>query len=162
MKLIGRGSYAVLSPGSAGTGHFGLAVHDYAHSTAPNRRYADLITQRLLKAAVLGQPCPYTLSELQRIADQCNARESDAHKVERQLRKSAAALHLSGRYGEIFPALITGKGPKGTWVRLIEPPAEGRLVAGSDGVEVGAKLQVRLRGTDVARGFIDFEQVGLA
>ena len=155
VKLIGRGEYAVDIPGSTAPGHFGLAVRDYSHSTAPNRRFPDVITQRLLKAALAGAPLPYSNTELHDLAEHCTEKEDDASRVERQVRKSAAALMLSDRIGEHFDAIITGAGENGTWVRVFEPPVEGRL----DGVvslDVGDRMRVRLVSTDVQRGFIDF------
>jgi exoribonuclease-2 len=156
VKLIGKGEYALDLPGADPPGHFGLAVKDYTHATAPNRRFPDLITQRLVKAAVAGAPLPYSLPELAELARHCSAREDDATKVERRLRKSAAALLLSRRVGESFDAIVTGASPKGTWVRLFTLPAEGRLERGFQGLDVGDRVRVRLIGTDVERGFIDF------
>ena len=156
VKLIGRGTYTLDLPGGDPPGHFGLAVKDYTHSTAPNRRFPDLITQRLLKAAMAGAPLPYALPELAALAEHCTAREDDATKVERQVRKSAAALLLSGRRGESFDAIVTGASAKGTWVRLLRPPVEGRLEHGFQGLDVGDHVHVKLVGTDVERGFIDF------
>ena len=159
IKLLGAGEYAAELPGETAPGHFGLAVRDYAHSTAPNRRYPDLITQRLLKAALAGDPCPYGPDELEELARHCTEEEDAARKVERQVGKSAAALLLEARIGERFEALVTGAAPKGTWVRLLHPPLEGRLVQGFEGVDVGDRLRVELVHTDVDRGFIDFRQV---
>ncbi len=156
VKLIGRGEYALDLPGGEPPGHFALAVKDYTHSTAPNRRFPDLITQRLLKAALAAAPLPYTVTELRDLAKCCTDREDDATKVERRMRKSAAALLLSGRIGESFDAIVTGASDKGTWVRLFQPPTEGRLERGSQGLDVGDKLRVKLIHTDVERGFIDF------
>ena len=156
VKLIGRGEYALDLPGGDPPGHFGLAVKDYTHSTAPNRRFPDLITQRLLKAAMAGAPLPYTIPELTELAKHCTEREDDATKVERQVRKSAAALLLSGRIGESFEAIVTGASEKGTWVRLFKPPIEGRLERGFQGLDVGDRARVKLIHTDVERGFIDF------
>ena len=156
IKLIGRGEYVVDLPGGDAPGHFGLAVKDYTHSTAPNRRYPDLITQRLLKAALAGAPVPYGADELSDLARHCTEREDAASKVERRVRKSAAALLLSGRIGEEFDAIVTGAAEKGTWVRIAKPPVEGRLIKGFAGLDVGHRLRVRLAGTDVQRGFIDF------
>lgn len=160
VKLMGAGEYVVERPGQPSIGHFGLAVRDYTHSTAPNRRYPDLITQRLLKAALAGQPAPYDARELSVLAVHCTEQEDDADKVERQVRKSAAALLLETRLGQRFDAVVTGASEKGTWVRIFEPPAEGKLVHGFDGLEVGDKLRVKLISTDVERGFIDFVRVG--
>ena len=156
VKLIGRGEYTLDPPGGPAPGHFGLAVKDYTHSTAPNRRFPDLITQRLIKAALAGKPLPYTLPELEALAKHCTEREDDASKVERRTRKSAAALLLSGRIGERFDAIVTGAAAKGTWVRLLQLPAEGRLEKGFQGVDVGDRIQVKLVHTDVQLGFIDF------
>jgi exoribonuclease-2 len=160
VKLMGSGEYVVERPGETPIGHFGLAVRDYAHSTAPNRRYPDLITQRLLKAAIAGAPTPYAAGELGKLAAHCTEQEDDATKVERQVRKSAAALLLETRIGQRFDGVITGASEKGTWVRIFAPPAEGKLVHGFDGVEVGDKLRVKLISTDVERGFIDFVRTG--
>jgi VacB/RNase II family 3'-5' exoribonuclease len=156
VKLIGRGEYAVDLPGADPPGHFGLAVKDYTHSTAPNRRFPDLITQRLVKAAMAGAPLPYTIPELAQLAKHCTKREDDATKVERLVRKSAAALLLSDRIGESFDGFVTGASPKGTWVRLTQLPTEGRLESGFEGVDVGDHVRVKLIHTDVERGFIDF------
>jgi exoribonuclease-2 len=156
VKLIGRGEYALDPPGGEPPGHFALAVRDYTHSTAPNRRFPDLITQRLLKAAMAGAPLPYTIAELTALAKHCTEREDDATKVERRIRKSAAALLLSGRIGQSFDAIVTGASDKGTWVRLFQPPTEGRLERGFQGLDVGDHVRVKLVHTDVERGFIDF------
>jgi exoribonuclease-2 len=156
VKLIGRGEYALDLPGGEPPGHFGLAVKDYTHSTAPNRRFPDLITQRLLKAALAGAPLPYTIPELAELAKHCTDQEDAATKVERRVRKSAAALLLSGRIGERFDAIVTGASDKGTWVRLFQPPTEGRLERGFQGLDVGDHVRVKLVHTDVERGFIDF------
>ncbi len=156
VKLMGRGEYEVKRVDEAATGHFGLAVTDYTHSTAPNRRFPDLVTQRLLKAAIAGQPVPYTGDELETLARHCTAQEDDANKVERQVRKSAAALLLEARIGERFDGIVTGASEKGTWVRILRPPAEGRVVEGSNGLDVGDDVTVELIGTNVELGFIDF------
>ena len=156
VKLMGAGEYVVERPGRAGIGHFGLAVKDYAHSTAPNRRYPDLITQRLLKAALAGRPAPYREEELEALAGHCTEQEDNADKVERQVRKSAAALLLESRIGQHFDAVVTGASEKGTWVRIFDPPVEGKLVHGFEDMKVGKKLRVKLIMTDVERGFIDF------
>ncbi len=160
IKLLGPGEYVVQLPGDSAAGHFGLAVRDYAHSTAPNRRYPDLITQRLLKAALTGGPLPYAGAELEALAQHCTEKEDAAKKVERQVGKSAAALLLESRIGEQFDAIVTGAAAKGTWVRIMHPPIEGRLERGFEGVDVGQKLRVRLIHTDVERGYIDFARVG--
>ncbi|MDD5369491.1 MAG: RNB domain-containing ribonuclease [Anaerolineaceae bacterium] len=156
IKLLGAGEYVADLPGETPPGHFGLAVQDYSHSTAPNRRFPDLITQRLLKAAIDNQPVPYPVDELGELAQHCTAAEDAAHKVERQVVKSAAALLLEERIGEHFDAMVTGAAPKGTWVRLLTVPVEGRLMKGFEGVDVGDRIRVRLISTDVERGFIDF------
>lgn len=156
VKLIGRGEYAVDLPGGQAPGHFGLAVKDYSHSTAPNRRFPDVITQRLLKSALAGAPPPYTVAELTELAEHCTEKEDDATKVERQVRKSAAALLLSDRIGERFDAIVTGASPSGTWVRLFKPPVEGRLGGSVDDLDVGDHTRVKLVRTDVQRGYIDF------
>jgi exoribonuclease-2 len=156
VKLIGRGEYALDVAGVQPPGHFGLAVKDYTHSTAPNRRFPDLITQRLLKAALAGSPLPYSIPDLRALAKHCTEREDDATKVERRIRKSAAALLLSGRIGSRFEGIVTGASVKGTWVRIFQPPAEGRLERGYQGLDVGDRVRVKLVHTDVERGFIDF------
>jgi exoribonuclease-2 len=156
VKLLGSGEYAVEQPGEAGDGHFGLAVKDYAQSTAPNRRYPDLLTQRLVKAVLERRPAPYTVDELVALARHCTLQEDNAGKVERQVRKSAAALLLAPRLGERFEAIVTGASAKGTWVRLLEPRVEGRVVRGEHGLDVGDRVFVDLLRTDVERGFIDF------
>ena len=160
VKLMGAGEYVVEQPGETPIGHFGLAVRDYTHSTAPNRRYPDLLTQRLLKAALAGEPTPYSAAELGPLAAHCTEQEDDASKVERLVRKAAAALLLEQRIGQLFDGVVTGASEKGTWVRIFSPPAEGKLVHGFDGVEVGDRLRVKLISTDVDRGFIDFVRVG--
>jgi VacB/RNase II family 3'-5' exoribonuclease len=156
VKLLGSGEYAALRPGETPDGHFGLAVRDYTHSTAPNRRFPDLITQRQLKAALAGRPPAYGDAELDGLASHCTAQEDAATKVERQVRKSAAAMLLAPRIGERFDALVTGAAEKGTWVRVLRPAVEGRLVRGFDGLDVGDRVQVELVHVDVERGFIDF------
>jgi exoribonuclease-2 len=158
VKLMGRGEYVVELPGDAAPGHFGLAVMDYTHSTAPNRRYPDLITQRLVKAAIAGLPAPYSPDELAELASRCTQKEDDANKVERQVGKSAAAMLLASRIGEQFDAIVTGASPKGTWVRVFQPPVEGKLVQGFEGLKVGDLLRVRLVRADVEQGFIDFQR----
>ena len=156
VKLLGAGEYALQVPGRAAEGHFGLAVRDYTHSTAPNRRFPDLIAQRLLKAALAGSPPPYSNDELAALARHCTEQENNAEKVERQVRKSAAVLLLEGRIGQRFDAIVTGASDKGTWVRISNPTAEGRVVRGFQGFDVGERVRVELVHTDVARGFIDF------
>jgi ribonuclease R len=159
IKLLGAGEYTAERPGDTAPGHFGLAVKDYAHSTAPNRRYADLITQRLLKAALEGRGAPYTFAELDVLARHLTVEEDAANKVERQVGKSAAALLLEARMGEQFDAIVTGAADKGTWVRLLTVPVEGKLISGFAGLDVGDRLRVQLTAVDVQRGFIDFRQV---
>lgn len=156
VKLLGSGEYAVDLPGQDPPGHFGLAVQDYTHSTAPNRRYPDLITQRLLKAALAHERSPYSVEELEGLAAHCTRKEDDAAKVERRVRKSAAALLLENRIGQTFDGIVTGASHKGTWVRIFRPPIEGRLIHGEEGLDVGDRVRVRLVGTNVEKGFIDF------
>lgn len=157
VKLMGAGEYVVETPGTTPIGHFGLATRDYMHSTAPNRRFPDLITERLLKALLAQSPSPYTLAELGALASHCTEQEDNANKVERKLRKCEAALVLESRIGQRFDGVITGNSPKGVWVRIFSPPAEGKLIPGkADSFRVGQKLRVRLTGADVDRGFIDF------
>jgi len=160
IKLLGAGEYVVELPGGSATGHFGLAVRDYTHSTAPNRRYPDLITQRLLKAAMAGGSSPYENDELETLAKHCTQEEDAAKKVERQVGKSAAAMLLESKVGGRFDAIVTGASDKGTWVRLLHPPIEGRLVDGFKGMDVGQRLRVQLLRTDVEHGYIDFKKVG--
>jgi len=160
IKLLGAGEYVNEAPNGEVPGHFGLAVKDYSHSTAPNRRFPDLITQRLLKAALAGKPIPYSKSELDDLANHCTQAEDSANKVERQVEKSAAALLLESRIGDQFNSLVTGASAKGTWVRLLEIPVEGKLVHGFDGVDVGDRIRVQLISVDVNNGFIDFKKVG--
>ena len=171
VQLMGAGEYVVegAEPGVPvdhsrvvaieDYGHFGLAVRDYAHSTAPNRRYPDLISHRLVKAILAGQPCPYSVDELQTLADHCNQQESAARKVERSLRKSEAALYLHDKVGQQFDAVVTGKNSKGTWLRTLVPPVQGKLENAAPEVDVGDKLRVQLHSTDVAAGHINFEAV---
>ena len=156
VKLMGSGEYAVEVPGGEPTGHFGLAVRDYTHSTAPNRRFPDLVTQRLLKAALSAQPPPYGNGELEALARHCTEQEDNAAKVERQVQKSAAALLLAPHVGESFEGIVTGASEKGTWVRILRPMAEGKVVRGFEHIDVGDRVVVKLLGTDVQRGFIDF------
>jgi ribonuclease R len=160
VKLLGPGEYVLDRPGAADDeGHFGLAAHDYSHATAPNRRYADLVTQRLVKAAIAGAPAPYTDGELAAIATLCTERENAANRVERVARKAAAALLLEHRIGSVFDAIVTGVNEDGTYVRLLSPPAEGRVVRGEAGMDVGERVRVKLLATDAGRGFIDFAGV---
>lgn len=156
IKLLGAGEYRLDVPGQAIEGHFGLAVADYTHSTAPNRRFPDLITQRVLKAALAGLPAPYADAQLKELAVHCTEQESNAAKVERLVSKSAAALLLAARVGEKFDAMVTGASNKGTWVRISSPSTEGKVVKGFEGMDVGDRVRVVLLHTDAARGFIDF------
>ncbi|HEX5130851.1 MAG TPA: RNB domain-containing ribonuclease, partial [Candidatus Krumholzibacteria bacterium] len=159
VKLMGAGEYIVEIPGEDADGHFGLAVRDYTHSTAPNRRYPDVITQRLVKASLAGKPRPYEIDELETLARHCTDAEDAAQKVERQVGKSAAALLLQGRAGEQFDGIVTGTGDRGTWVRLLHPTVEGRLERGFRGLDVGDRVRVQLLRTNVERGYIDFVRV---
>jgi exoribonuclease-2 len=156
LKLLGAGEYAVELPNQPAAGHFGLAVNEYTHSTAPNRRFPDLITQRLLKAALNAEPAPYTDGELSELAAHCTVQEKNATKVERQVRKAAAALLLIDRIGQQFNGIVTGASDKGTWVRISEPIAEGKVVEDSAGLDVGDRVRVELVHVDPERGFIDF------
>ena len=159
IKLLGSGEYIAESPEGDAPGHFGLAVKDYGHSTAPNRRYPDLLTQRLLKAALEGKPAPYTKDDLDVLAAHCTEAEDAATKVERQVEKSAAALLLQSRIGERFDSIVTGASEKGTWVRLLNIPVEGKLVDGFEGLDVGEQVRVQLIDTNVEQGYIDFKKV---
>lgn len=175
VKLLGRGEYVVQLPGGDAAGHFGLAVKDYAHSTAPNRRFPDLVMQRLVKAAIAltdssasamaenqsPEPAfsPYGNDEVAALAQHCTKAEDAANKVERQVTKSAAAILLESRIGEKFDAMVTGAADKGTWVRLMNPPVEGRLARGFEGMKVGQQIRVQLLSTNVERGFIDFRRM---
>jgi exoribonuclease-2 len=159
IKLLGTGEYVVESAGEKPAGHFALAVKDYAHSTAPNRRFPDLITQRILKSILGKSELPYAREELEGLASHCTLKEDDANKVERLVAKSAAAMLFSSRIGDQFSAICTGAADKGTWVRILRPPIEGRLLHGFEGVDVGQRLEVKLIHTDVERGYIDFERV---
>jgi len=159
IKLLGSGEYIAELPEENAPGHFGLATKDYVHSTAPNRRYPDLLTQRLLKAALEGMPMPYRKDELDVLAAHCTEAEDAAKKVERQVGKSAAALLLESRIGEQFDSIVTGASEKGTWVRLLTMPVEGKLVGGFEGIDVGDRVRVQLTSIDVQRGFIDFRKI---
>jgi exoribonuclease-2 len=156
VKLLGAGEYVVQIPGKQDLGHFALAVHDYTHATAPNRRFSDLVTQRLIKAVIAGQPVPYSVDELDAVARQCTEREGESKKVERTMRKVAAAVLLSDHIGEWFEGIVTGVTPGGTYVRLFKPPAEGRVVQGEHGLDVGDKVKLRLLSTDPENAWIDF------
>ncbi|NDP62369.1 RNB domain-containing ribonuclease [Polaromonas sp.] len=164
VKLLGSGEYAAApaaaagAPAATGMGHFGLAVNDYAHSTAPNRRFPDLVTQRLLKAAIAGEALPYSAEQLADIAKHCTLQEDNASKVERQVLKAAGAWLLHGRIGEVFDAIVTGAAPKGTFVRISSPMLEGRVVRGFEGLDVGDTARVRLLAVDAEKSFIDFER----
>jgi VacB/RNase II family 3'-5' exoribonuclease len=160
LKLLGSGEYILEKPGEDMGGHFGLAVKDYTHSTAPNRRYPDLITQRLLKAAIAGKTVPYSLEQLEQIAKNCTVREDDVKKVERQVEKSANAILMQSRVGEVFDAIVSGASSKGTWIRVLNPHVEGKLVKGANGLKVGERIKARLTEINVDEGFIDFERVG--
>jgi VacB/RNase II family 3'-5' exoribonuclease len=157
LKLLGRGEYVAEIPGDATPGHFGLAVDAYTHSTAPNRRFPDLVTQRLIKATLARTPMAYSASELVALAAHCTEQEDNANKVERAVRKSAAALLLEHRIGAKFDSVVTGASPKGTWVRIWRPSVEGKLEVGEERYQVGDHVRVRLVHTDVERGFIDFK-----
>jgi exoribonuclease-2 len=159
IKLLGRGEYVAEGPAEEPSLHFALAASNYTHSTAPNRRFPDLITQRMLKSAIENRPAPYALSELAPLAEHCTRQEDAANKVERLVRKAAAALWMSTRIGDEFNAVVTGASGKGTWVRLDRPPVEGKLERGAEGLDVGDRLRVRLVSTDPERGFIDFARV---
>ena len=155
VKLMGPGEYVLARPGATDLGHFALAAHDYTHSTAPNRRFADTVTQRLIKAAIAKAPAPYSDSQLDAIATNCTLKEDAARKVERIMNKRIAAVALAPRIGQTFAAVVTGVTPKGTFVRVTNPLAEGILIH-PQGVDVGDKLQVKLISTDPQRGYLDF------
>jgi VacB/RNase II family 3'-5' exoribonuclease len=159
IKLMGRGEYLASFPGETVVGHFGLAVSEYTHSTAPNRRYPDLVTQRLVRAALAGAPVPYRRDALGAIAVDCTQKEDGAQKVERLVRKAAAACLLSNRIGAEFDAIVTGASPKGTWARIFDPPIEGRVERGQEGLDVGDRVRLRLVHTNPERGFIDFARI---
>lgn len=160
IKLLGNGEYVVEYPGEKSIGHFSLAVRDYTHSTAPNRRFPDLITQRMIKSVILKLPnLPYTTDELEKLAKHCTQKEDDAEKVERRMKKSAAALLLSSRINEKFDALVTGISSKGTWVRLLQVPVEGKLVKNDKNIDIGDKIRVKLVHVDVEKGFIDLVSI---
>lgn len=156
IKLIGRGEYFVERAGEAAPGHFGLAVQDYTHSTAPNRRFADMVTQRLIKAKLGRQANPYSESELTSIAVNCTEKEDAAHKVEREMTKRLAAVAMQRRIGEVFDAVVTGVSSNGTFVRALQAHVEGLLVQADQGLDVGDRLRVKLVRTDIEKGFIDF------
>ena len=156
VKLLGPGQYIMHQPADPDIGHFGLAAQYYTHSTAPNRRFVDIVTQRLLKAVLAKKPAPYTPDELSVIAEHCTERENAARKVERLVRKQAAAASLTGRVGDTFNAVVTGVTKSGTFVRVTSPPVEGRVMTGEEGMDVGERVRVRLTGADAEKGFIDF------
>ncbi len=160
VKLLGRGEYVLELPGAPDVGHFALSVRDYTHSTAPNRRFPDLITQRLIKAALGNRVAAYEAHELVQLASHCTLQEDNASKVERQVQKSAAALLLASRLGERFDGIVTGASQKGFWVRIDSPTVEGKVVQGEQGLDVGERVRVVLVHTDVERGFIDFRRIG--
>ncbi len=159
VKLMGPGEYVLARSGDAGPGHFALAAHDYTHSTAPNRRFADTVTQRLIKSVLAKQTAPYSDPQLDAIAKNCTLKEDAARKVERVMGKRIAAVAMRHRIGETFHAVVTGAGPKGVFVRVLGPPVEGMLVHGHQGADVGDRLQVKLVGTDPRRGYIDFAKI---
>jgi exoribonuclease-2 len=159
IKLLGRGEYLTSFPGQAVVGHFGLAVSEYTHSTAPNRRYPDLVTQRLVRAALAREQVPYAKDELGALAAECTLKEDGAQKVERMVRKAAAACLLTSRIGQQFDGIVTGASAKGTWVRVFDPPVEGRVERGQEGLDVGDRVRVQLVHTNPERGFIDFVRV---
>jgi exoribonuclease-2 len=156
VKLMGPGEYVLARKGEADPGHFALAAHDYTHSTAPNRRFADTVTQRLIKSVLGKQPCPYTDAQLDAIAKNCTFKEDAARKVERVMSKRIAAVALVHRIGETFNAVVTGAGAKGVFVRVLGPPVEGMLIRGQQGADVGDRLRVQLVSADPRRGYIDF------
>jgi exoribonuclease-2 len=159
LKLMGPGEYVLMRPGDPPQGHFGLAAHDYTHSTAPNRRFADMVTQRLIKAHAAGAGAGYTDDELDEIAKNCTLKEDAARKVERAMTKRMAAVALQHRIGETFQAVVTGNTPKGVFVRISDPPVEGRVMRGEQGLDVGESLRVKLLSTDPQRGYLDFGRV---
>jgi len=156
VKLMGSGEYVVEHPGGTPIGHFGLAMRDYTHSTAPNRRFPDLITSRMLKGLLAKSRSPYSVAELEALAAHCTEQENAAQKVERQVRKSEAALLLESHVGQQFDAVVTGRSVSDTWVRILTPPVEGKLVASGRELDVGQQIRVKLVSTNVERGFIDF------
>jgi len=163
VKLLGPGEYVLDKPGPADDqGHFGLAAHDYSHATAPNRRYADLVTQRLVKAAIAKAPAPYSDDELATVAAHCTERENEANHVERIARKAAGAILLEHHIGTVYDAIVTGVNKDGTYVRLLSPPVEGRVVRGEHGMDVGERVRVRLVATNPNRGFVDFQGISPA
>jgi exoribonuclease-2 len=160
IKLMGPGEYMLMRPDDDPTGHFGLAARDYTHSTAPNRRFPDLVTQRVLHAMMANSPAPYSDADLAAIALHCNDADKKLRKIERDMQKRVAAVAMASHIGEVFAGVVTGATEKGVFVRVIQPPFEGRVVQGSDGLDVGDKVTVKLIHTDAARAFIDFAKVG--
>ena len=156
---MGLGEYVLERPGDQAAGHFGLAVHDYTHSTAPNRRFADMVSQRIVKAMLAGQHNPYSDDELTAIAANCTEKGDAARKVEREMTKRLAAVSMQSRIGTVYDAIVTGATPKGTFVRALQPQVEGLLVQGQQGADVGDRMRVKLVRTDVQRGYIDFARV---
>jgi len=161
IKLMGPGEYMLMRPDDDPTGHFGLAARDYTHSTAPNRRFPDLVTQRVLHAMAKGLPAPYSDEDLTAIAAHCNDADKALRKIERTMQKRVAAVAMASHLGEVFPGVVTGSSDKGVYVRVIQPPFEGRVIQGSEGLDVGDKVTVKLLHTDPARAFIDFAKVGM-
>jgi exoribonuclease-2 len=159
VKLLGPGEYEMLEPGKSPVGHFGLAISDYTHATAPNRRYVDMVIQRLIKAVILGKPSPYTQKELTEYAAWCTDRDKASKKVERFMRKVEAAVLLQGRVGDDFEGIVTGASEKGTYVRLMDPPVEGKVVRGAERMHVGQKVRVRLTGLNPYEGHIDLARI---
>jgi exoribonuclease-2 len=159
IKLMGPGEYLLMRPDDDPTGHFGLAARDYTHSTAPNRRFPDMVTQRVLHAMMRNEPAPYSDAELAAIALHCNEADKALRKIERTMQKRVAAVAMASRVGQVFPGVVTGASDKGVYVRVIRPPFEGRVVQGGDGLDVGDKVNVKLTHTDPARGFIDFARM---
>jgi VacB/RNase II family 3'-5' exoribonuclease len=159
IKLVGNGEYVLTRPGTHSLGHFDLALIDYAHTTAPNRRFPDLIMQRILKSQLFGYEVPYTNQELSHLATHCTEQEDDATKIERHLRKSAAAIILQPQIGRTFSGLITGSSEKGVWVRIVNPPIEGKIIEGAQGLDVGDRVTVQLVRVDIPQGYIDFRRL---
>jgi exoribonuclease R len=160
IKLMGPGEYMLMRPDDDPTGHFGLAARDYTHSTAPNRRFPDLVTQRVLHAMMTGAEPPYSDGDLSAIAAHCNEADKALRKIERDMQKRVAAVAMASRVGQIFPGVVTGATDKGVYVRVIRPPFEGRVIQNEEGLDVGDKVNVKLIHTDPARAFIDFAKVG--
>ncbi len=159
IKLLGSGEYVVEFPDQDPIGHFGLAVKNYTHSSAPNRRFPDLITQRLIKGILSNASSPYTIDELEKLAKQCTEKEDLAEKVERKMRKSAACVLLASKINQEFEALVTGSSISGTWVRILSPPADGKLIQGYEHIDIGDKIRVKLVHVSIEKGFIDFIKI---